>query len=69
MYSITATQAQNLCALWDLTIAATAQALWSENGGAIIEYEEAFEAACEQFCISETHMNEALLMRSDGAIA
>lgn len=63
---LTKTQAQNLLTLWDNTIAQRAQALWAENGGQIVEYEEAFEAACWEYCIAEGHMNTALEMREDG---
>lgn len=62
---LTKTQIKNLLALWDSAIAARASELWEENGGHIVEYEDAFEEACSEYCITEGHMNEALYARQD----
>jgi|TARA_R110000851_G_scaffold296992_1_gene452231 hypothetical protein len=64
--TLTKLQAQNLLKLWDDAIGERARQHWEdEDGREKMEYEEAFEAACWDWCISEEHMNDALLMRDD----
>jgi hypothetical protein len=69
-HTLTAKQATALVTLFDTSIAATIDTLWAESdmGGTIMEYEDAFEAACDEHGVDEGAMNEAIEMRDDAIV-